>query len=372
MMLGLLPSLWADAEAPVAPGTAWEGMPVVLHSGTADAARGERLKHHTCLPENQPRLVQSPAVLLAPAHPFNFAVFHGSVAGVLPVQERAGGAALPATKKPRIRLAPRTAQLPEASRWPGSACAATRPASAASTPPGPANPARAGRDRCRRRQARGSLPPRLCGRGESSPREPVRASVGAAATSRASPSDACSAAGGSKVRPRAAAGRRRGCLRGAPGQGSRREGAGRRRHPSLWNRPGQAACAAPLRVVGLVRQAGEPMAGGGPGGPAQGGRGGRSALWRLREAWSCGPSASGRLLFLPTPLSGSFPLCCRAAPRPGPAASVRCRAAEGRGGGTVRRWLSARRLMPRPRPAASPGTCMDGHGEICAFPRCRG
>lgn len=37
-----------------------------------------------------------------------------------------------------------------------------------------------------------------------------------------------------------------------------------------------------------------------------------------------------------------------------------------------RRLPARRRLMPRPRPAARPRTCMDGHGESCAFLRRRG
>lgn len=44
---------------------------------------GEQPRHHACLLENKPRLVQNPVVLLALAHPFNFAVFPGSATGVL-------------------------------------------------------------------------------------------------------------------------------------------------------------------------------------------------------------------------------------------------------------------------------------------------
>lgn len=44
---------------------------------------GEQPRHHTCLLENKPRVVQTPVVLFALAHPFNFAVFPDSATSVL-------------------------------------------------------------------------------------------------------------------------------------------------------------------------------------------------------------------------------------------------------------------------------------------------
>lgn len=143
---------------------------------------GERLRHHTCLPENKPQLGQNPVVLLALTRPFNFAIFPASAAGMLGalsddeqavrtpwlLRKRCGCGLCPAGPVYR-RFHPCLAETPAPLRLPyhpPRAGGASAPASA----PGRARRARAPRDPWRRRVELRTLPPHVCRHSQSPPR----------------------------------------------------------------------------------------------------------------------------------------------------------------------------------------------------------